>query len=69
MSILCFLKNEFTIFMSCPLLSLDCRDSPAVVVSATQPSRIFKKGSPNKLNDNVLYIFRDNDGLVFNRNR
>lgn len=40
-SMLCFLNNEFTIFMSCPLLSLDCRDSPsAVVVSATQPSRI-----------------------------
>lgn len=54
--------------MSCPCFLLIAGILLVVVVSATQPSRIFKKGSPNKLNDNVLYIFRDNDGLVFNRN-
>lgn len=37
--------------MSFPLLSLDSRDSPSVVVIfATRASRI-RKGSPNKLNN------------------
>lgn len=37
--------------MGFPLLFLDCRDSPSVmVVFATQASRMIK-ASPNKLND------------------